>query len=88
MPATTMTPPERGNLRAHSNGNGEGEETRCSFKAALEHIDRIKTNLRDVISDLSDGVALLKAAEKEQRATSKEIEAVRSKLREIQSVKL
>ena len=90
MSATTMTTPERGNLRAHTNGNGngEGEETRSSFKAALEHIDRIKTNLRDVISDLGEAVALLKAAEKEQRATSKEIDTVRSKLREIQNVKL
>jgi len=88
MSATATTIPERGNLRAHTNGNGEGEETRSSFKAALEHIDRIKTNLRDVISDLGEAVSLLKAAEKEQRATSKEIDSVRSKLREIQSVKL
>ena len=89
--ATTMTAPERGNIRAHTNGaNGQQEngETRSSFKAALEHIDRIKTNLRDVIGDLNDALSLLKTAEKEQKATSKEIESVRAKLREIQSVEI
>jgi DNA polymerase III sliding clamp (beta) subunit (PCNA family) len=87
--ATAMTAPERGNIRAHSNGtNGheENAETRSAFKAALEHIDRIKTNLRDIVSDLNDALALLKTAEKEQKATAKEIESVRAKLREIQSV--
>jgi exonuclease VII small subunit len=89
--ATTITAPERSNLRAHTNGTNGQEESRdtlSAFKTALEHIDRIKTNLRDVISDLSDAVALLKTAEKEQKASAKEIEAVRAKLREIQSVEI
>jgi len=88
MQTTTTTTTERGNPRANNNGNGEGDENRSSFKAALEHIDRIKTNLRDIISDLGEAISLLKSAEKEQRATTKEIDTVRSKLREIQSVKL
>ena len=87
---TTMTPPERGNLRGNNNtstnGQAGSEETRSAFKAALEQMDRIKTNLRDVIGDLNDAVTMLKTAEKEQKATSKEIDAVRAKLREIQSV--
>jgi hypothetical protein len=84
---TATTPSERGNSRVNNNGNAEGEETRSSFKAALEHIDRIKVNLKDVMGDLSDAASMLKSAEKEQRATTKEIDTVRSKLREIQSVK-
>ena len=88
MTTTDTTIPERGNLRANHNGSGEGEETRSSFKAALEHIDGIKNCLRDVMGDLSEAVSLLKIAQKEQRATTKEIDTVRSKLREIQSVKL
>ncbi len=91
MSSTTVTKPANGNppanANANGNGNGDGQD-RSSFKAALEHIDRIKTNLRDVISDLGEAVSLLKAAEKEQRATTKEIDTVRSKLREIQSVKI
>ncbi len=89
MSSTTVTKPANGNLPANANGNGNGDgQDRSSFKAALEHIERIKTNLRDVISDLGEAVSLLKAAEKEQRATTKEIDTVRSKLREIQSVKI
>jgi DNA polymerase III sliding clamp (beta) subunit (PCNA family) len=88
MSTPAMIAPERGNLRATNNGNGEGDENRSSFKAALEHIERIKINLRDALSDLALAVSMLKAAEKEQRATTKEIDTVRSKLREIQSVKL
>jgi len=89
MQTTTATTTERGNPRANSNGNGngEGQEKRSSFKAALDHIERIKVNLRDAVSDLGEAVSLLKSAEKEQRATTREIDSVRSKLREIQSVK-
>ena len=85
-----MTPPERDSIRGNNNtstnGQAGSEGTRSAFKAALEQIDRIKTNLRDVIGDLADAVTMLKTAEKEQKATSKEIDAVRAKLREIQSV--
>ena len=91
MAAPTMTAPERGNLRANNNNNNgqaEGENSRSAFKTALEHIDRIKTNLRDVLSDLSEAVSLLKAAEKEQKSSAKEIDAIRNKLREIQSVEI
>jgi histone deacetylase complex regulatory component SIN3 len=89
MSTTTMTPPERGNLRAiKKNSQTESENSRPAFKAALEHIDRIKTNLRDVLSDLNETMSMLRTAEKEQRASAKEIESVRAKLREIQSVNI
>ena len=87
-----MTPPERGNLRANgnitNNGQQPGEEPRSPFKAALEQIDRVKGNLRDVMGDLNDTVTLLKTAEREQRVSVKEIQTVRAKLKEIQSVEI
>ena len=89
--ATATTAPERGNSRANTNGangNEENGESRSTFKSALEQIDRIKTNLRDVMGDLNDAVTMLKNAEKEQRASAKEIQTVRAKLREIQSVEI
>lgn len=87
--ATTMTGPERGNFRTGNSTNEiSSEETRSSFKAALEHLERAKANLRNIVGDLSDAASLLKSAEKEQRASAKEIEAIRGKLREIQSVKI
>jgi DNA polymerase III sliding clamp (beta) subunit (PCNA family)/exonuclease VII small subunit len=88
--STTTTATDRANGHVNGNGsaNGEAQENRSSFKAALDHIERIKINLRDVIGDLNEAVSMLKAAEKEQRATSREIDSVRNKLREIQAVKL
>jgi hypothetical protein len=88
--STTITAPERGNLRANNgtNAQAENEEPRSAFKTALEQIEQIKTNLRDVIGDLNDAATMLKTAEREQRASVKEIRAVRTKLREIQSVEI
>ena len=37
----------------------------------VEQVERIKTQLRDVISDLNDTVDLLKAAEKEKEGTTR-----------------
>jgi hypothetical protein len=85
-PVSTIPITQRGNLRANqgSNGQAEGEASR----AALERIDRIKANLRELIGNLNDAVSTLKTAEKEQRASLKEMQNVRAKLREIRSVEL
>lgn len=58
------------------------------MRTALEHIDHIKASLGDVIRELAAVTGVLKLAEKEKKATDKEIEAIRDKLREIQSVKI
>jgi hypothetical protein len=51
-------------------------------------IERLRTNLRDVISDLNDTVDLLKTAEKEKKATLKEVESIRATLRSLQKMEL
>ncbi len=83
---TPLPAPERGNLKP-SNGNNNGG-TPTALKAVVEQIERIKLNLRDVISDLNDTLDLLKAAEKEKKATLKEVESVRATLRSLQKVEL
>ncbi len=88
MTTNTMTAPERGNLKAGNNTEDEHEENRSAFKSALEQIDSIKSSLRDIIGELSEAMKMLKAAEKEQRASAREIETFRAKLREIQSVEI
>ena len=57
-------------------------------KTIVQHIEQIKESLKGVIRDLNDLLDTVKKAEKEKRAGEKDIEAVREKLREIQSVKL
>jgi len=57
-------------------------------KAVVEHIENIKETLKSVIRQFSDVLDQLKQLEKEKRASDKEMESVREKLREIQSVRI
>jgi len=66
-----------------NNGNGTS-----AVKSLIEQVDQIKDTLRSAIRDLVSLVDTVKAAEKEKKATEKEIEAVRAKLRQIQNVSL
>ena len=66
---TPNAAPGRGNLQAH-NGTKENatEETRSAFKAALDHVDGIKSKLRDVMADLTETMTLLKTAAEKSNA--------------------
>lgn len=92
MSTTTMTAPERDELRANGDNSNKAQvqngETRSAFKSAVDHVERIRGKLREVISDLNDALALLKNAEKENKTNAREVEAIRAKLREIQSVEI
>ena len=57
-------------------------------KTVIEQVETIKDTLKGVVSDFNDLLASLKTAEKEKKATEKEIESVRATLRTIQSVKI
>jgi hypothetical protein len=67
---TTLPTPERGNLKATNGHNGEATS---AIKAVVDKVERIKANLRQAISDLNDTIDLLRAAEKEKKATLKEV---------------
>jgi len=73
-PATTTTEPT--------------EENGSPIKAAIKQIDQIKNTLRKAIWDMHDLVKTLALANKEQRATEKETEAIRETVRSLQRVKL
>ena len=75
---TTFQPVEP----ANNNGNGNGS----AVKSLVEHVEQIKENLKEVIRDLNGVIDTVKLAEKERKSSEKEIEAVRTKLRQIQSV--
>ena len=76
---TTFQPVE---THANNNGNGNGS----AIKSLVDHVEQIKENLKNVIRDLSTVVDAVKAAEKEKRTSDKEIDAIRTKLRQIQNV--
>jgi hypothetical protein len=77
--------PEQSSLKPTNGSNGE---TGTTMKAVVEAVEWMKTNLRDVISDLNDILDLLKAAGKEKKATLKEVESIRATLRSLQKVEL
>jgi DNA polymerase III sliding clamp (beta) subunit (PCNA family) len=77
---TTFQPVET--HAAKDNGNGNGS----AVKSLVEHVEQIKENLKNVIRDLNSVIDTVKLAEKERKSSEKEIEAVRTKLRQIQSV--
>jgi len=66
----------------------EAEAKSSAMKGALDHLEKIKSALREVIGQLNDTATLLKAAEKENRATEKEFESVRATLRSLQKVSI
>ncbi|NBV25461.1 MAG: hypothetical protein EBS05_26565 [Proteobacteria bacterium] len=57
-------------------------------KAVIEHIDHIKEALKGVLRELNEVLDGLKQLEKEKKASDREMESVREKLREIQSVRI
>ena len=57
-------------------------------KAVIQHIDNIKESLKGVLRELNEALDGLKQLEKEKRASDREMETVREKLREIQAVRI
>lgn len=92
MPAeTTLTPPRRGNLQPkaednNGNHNGTNGQNGSALSAAVTQIETVKTGLRDVIIELNATLDLLRAAEREKKASAKEVESVRATLRSLQKV--
>jgi len=78
---TTFQPVE---IHANNNGNGNGNGS--AIKSLVDHVEQIKENLKNVVRDLNSVIDTVKLAEKERKSSEKEIEAVRTKLRQIQSV--
>ena len=69
--------------------NGEQEQQQDTpLKQLIQQIDDIKTALKNVVTDLNTALDVVKKAEKEKRLADKEIEAIREKVREIQSVSI
>ena len=66
----------------------ENPAPESTVKAVIEQIEQIKETLKGVITEFSDVLTTLKQAEKEKKATEKEIESIRATLRTIQNVKI
>ena len=83
-PETETIPFQPVETNANNNGNGNGNGS--TVKSLVDHVEQIKDNLKNVIRDLTTLIDAVKTAEKEKRTSDKEIDAIRSKLRQIQNV--
>jgi hypothetical protein len=92
MPRTARTTAPETNTRGsltnelHNNGSNNGNGTNSPVKPLVDQVEGIKDNLKGVIRDLSTVVDGLKQAEKDQRATEKEVESARATLKKLQQV--
>jgi hypothetical protein len=95
QPDNTTTEPERNSV--NTNTNGERSETttptapdpnESALKSAAVRIENLRNVFRESIHGLNQVLNLLKAAEKEQKNSDKEIESVRSTLRSLQRVQI
>ena len=57
-------------------------------RALVDHVEKIRGSLRDLLGQVNETVNLLKAAERQQRATEQEVQSVRRTLRGLQKVQL
>ena len=89
MPAeTNITPLRRGKLQPKAepaNGNGNGTNG-SALAAAITQVEAAKTVLRELLAGLNTAQDLLRAAEREKKASAKEVESVRATLRTLQKV--
>ena len=79
----TMTPPERGNLKPTTKP-AEPQTT----TSLIDQVEQVKESLKNVIRDLTTLADGVKLAEKEKRASEKEVETARGVLKKLQSVSL
>jgi DNA polymerase III sliding clamp (beta) subunit (PCNA family) len=70
------------------NGEHEQQQQDTPLKQLIQQIENIRTALKDVLGDLGDCLDIVKKAEKEKRLADKEVEAIREKVRDIQSMSI
>jgi len=84
MPQPAPHPTERRSVTPPASD----EAPPTAFAEVIAHVEAVRTKLKEVGNDLASTLVLLKAAEREKKATQKEFEAVRATLRSLQRVQL
>jgi hypothetical protein len=62
------------------------EKPKSAMQQISEQIENIRNGLKTVLNDLNAAITLIRQAEKDRKINDREVELVRNKLREIQSV--
>ena len=89
QPAQPVQQEERTTMPRQETSTATTKEQQDSpLKLLIQQIENIKTALKNVVGDLNTALEVVKKAEKEKRLADKEVEAIRDKVREIQSVSI
>ena len=94
-PPPTSTAAERNNVntlndRKHP-AQPQTEETELEqnpIRAAIAQVDQVRNQFRECLNGPNQAMTQLKAAEREQKATAREIDSVRGTLRSLQRVQI
>ena len=71
-----------------TNGNGTHTEPAPTISTALEQIEKVRGSYREAMQGLTSLADTLKSVQREQKASDKEVQNVRSTLEKLQSVRL
>lgn len=66
--------------------NAEAEQN--PIRTAIAQVDHVRNQFRDCLNGLNQAMTQLKAAERDQKMTAKEIDSVRGTLRSLQRVQI
>jgi hypothetical protein len=86
MNATTLPAPERGSLKSNGNSTITKPAETNTPPTLIDQIELIKESVRNVGRDLNNLIEAVKTAEKQQRATEREVESARATLKKLQQV--
>ena len=86
MNATTLPAPERGSLKSNGNSTATKPAETNTPPTLIDQIELIKESVRNVGRDLNNLIEAVKTAEKQQRATEREVESARATLKKLQQV--
>jgi DNA polymerase III sliding clamp (beta) subunit (PCNA family) len=89
MTDKSLTPPQRGNLQPQAEANNNHNASNGSaLSAAITQVETVRSGLRDVLANVNTTLDLLRTAEREKKASAREVESVRTTLRSLQKVSL
>ena len=63
-------------------------ETKTALQLAIEKVETLKENLKGMLTDLNDVLKVLHVAQREKRASDKEVEEVRGALEAVKKLRL
>lgn len=87
-PIPQPQPPDTTPMKAESTATSEPTATPSALKQAIAKVEGLKDNLKAMLTDLNDVLKVLHVAQKEHRATEKEVEEVRAALEAVKKLRL